>query len=71
MKPRITGAAQIFVWTPTFQSNSTEPRQKKGTPTNTGAAQIVVSQQRLRANAANAQREKVNEKNINVDYIDK
>ena len=26
---RFTGAAQMFVWTPTFRSNSTESRQKK------------------------------------------
>ena len=28
-RPGITGAAQIFVWTPTFQNDSTESRQKK------------------------------------------
>ena len=29
MRPGITGAAQIFVWTPTFQNDSTSPDKKK------------------------------------------
>ena len=73
MRPGITGAAQIFVWTPTFQNDSTSPdKKKRGQRRMTGAAHTVECHPKLRANVPNERRKnKTNCTNkINVVYTD-